>query len=170
MTTFYAGILPRFRYSFVSLDEHIRQDAQTGLHLIVDFIVFVTLALLYRLVMWLMSKSEKLEDLLEGKPVVIVEDIFDNHHRLPFEQIFQFLTFRHQPHDQPVQQCKRHEDDKVDDEVKPGLCILPDMLIERYKTVPEAGEYACIKCSHVVVMQAGESGRMHRPGFTSSSG
>ena len=38
------------------------------------FIVFVTLALLYRLVMWLMSKSEKLEDLLEGKPVVIVED------------------------------------------------------------------------------------------------
>ena len=43
-----------------------------------------------------------------------------------------------------------------DDEVKPGLCILPDMLIERYKTVPEAGEYACIKCSHVVVMQAGD--------------
>ncbi len=38
------------------------------------FIVFVSLALLYRLVMWLMSKSEKLEDLLEGKPVVIVED------------------------------------------------------------------------------------------------
>lgn len=34
----------------------------------------MTLALLYRLVMWLMSKSEKLEDLLEGKPVVIVED------------------------------------------------------------------------------------------------
>ncbi|PAC67173.1 hypothetical protein CGS27_29060, partial [Enterobacter cloacae] len=29
-------------------------------------------------------------------------------------------------------------------------------LIERYKTVPEAGEYACIKCSHVVVMQAGD--------------
>lgn len=32
------------------------------------FIVFVTLALLYRLVMWLMSKSEKLEDMLEGNP------------------------------------------------------------------------------------------------------
>ena len=37
-----------------------------------------------------------------------------------------------------------------DDEVKPGLCILPDMLIERFKTVPESGEYACIRCSHVV--------------------
>lgn len=32
------------------------------------------LALLYRLVMWLMAHSEKLEDLLEGKSVVIVED------------------------------------------------------------------------------------------------
>lgn len=37
-------------------------------------VVFITLALLYRLVMWLMSHSEKLEDLLEGKPVVIIED------------------------------------------------------------------------------------------------
>lgn len=31
-------------------------------------------ALLYRPVMWLMAHSEKLEDLLEGKSVVIVED------------------------------------------------------------------------------------------------
>lgn len=37
-------------------------------------IVFITLALLYRLVMWSMAHSEKLEDLLEGKPVVIIED------------------------------------------------------------------------------------------------
>lgn len=37
-------------------------------------VVFITLAVLYRLVMWLMSHSEKLEDLLEGKPVVIVEN------------------------------------------------------------------------------------------------
>lgn len=37
-------------------------------------VVFITLALLYRLVMWLMARSEKLEDLLEGKPVVIIED------------------------------------------------------------------------------------------------
>lgn len=42
-----------------------------------------------------------------------------------------------------------------DDEVKPGLCILPDNLIERFTTVPDAGEYACIKCSHVITMQAG---------------
>lgn len=43
-----------------------------------------------------------------------------------------------------------------DDEVKPGLCILPDMLIERFKTVPESGEYACVRCSHVVAMHVGD--------------
>ncbi len=37
-------------------------------------VVFITTALLYRPVMWLMAHSEKLEDLLEGKSVVIVED------------------------------------------------------------------------------------------------
>ena len=36
-------------------------------------VVFVTLALLYRGIMWLMGHSEKLEDLLEGKPIVVVE-------------------------------------------------------------------------------------------------
>lgn len=37
-------------------------------------VVFVTLALLYRGIMWLMGHSEKLEDLLEGKPIVVVEE------------------------------------------------------------------------------------------------
>ncbi len=36
--------------------------------------VFITLALLYRLIMWLMGHSEKLEDLLEGKPIIVVEN------------------------------------------------------------------------------------------------
>ena len=36
-------------------------------------VVFVTLALLYRLIMWLMGKSETLENLLEGKPIPVIE-------------------------------------------------------------------------------------------------
>ena len=37
-------------------------------------VVFITLGLLYRLVMWLMAHSERLQNLLEGKPVVAVEN------------------------------------------------------------------------------------------------
>ncbi|QMQ46547.1 DUF421 domain-containing protein [Escherichia coli] len=79
-------------------------------------IVFITLALLYRLVMWLMAHSEKLEDLLEGKPVVIIED----------------------------------------GKVKPGLLILPSDCTQRYKVVPESADYACIRCSEIIHMKAGE--------------
>ncbi|MEG1125037.1 MAG: DUF421 domain-containing protein, partial [Citrobacter sp.] len=43
-----------------------------------------------------------------------------------------------------------------DDDVKPGLCILPDKCIERVVEVPDDGEYACIRCSKVETMQARE--------------
>ena len=84
-------------------------------------IVFITLALLYRLVMWLMAHSEKLEDLLEGKPVVIIED-----------------------------------GELAWSKVKPGLLILPSDCTQRYKVVPESADYACIRCSEIIHMQAGE--------------
>ena len=131
------------------------------------FIVFVSLALLYRLVMWLMSKSEKLEDLLEGKPVVIVEDgqlAWENVQSANMTEFEFFMELRLNSVEQlgQVRLAIMETNGQIsvyyyhDDEVKPGLCILPDMLIERYKTVPDAGEYACIKCSHVVVMKAGD--------------
>ncbi|KLR34747.1 DUF421 domain-containing protein [Enterobacter kobei] len=131
------------------------------------FIVFVSLALLYRLVMWLMSKSEKLEDLLEGKPVVIVEDgqlAWENVQSANMTEFEFFMELRLNSVEQlgQVRLAIMETNGQIsvyyyhDDEVKPGLCILPDMLIERYKTVPDTGEYACIKCSHVVVMKAGD--------------
>jgi uncharacterized membrane protein YcaP (DUF421 family) len=129
------------------------------------FIVFVSLALLYRLVMWLMSKSEKLEDLLEGKPVTIVEE-----GQLAWEKVrganmteFEFfMELRLNSVEQlgQVRLAIMETNGQIsvyfyqDDEVKPGLCILPDEFLNRFTTVPDAGEYACIRCSHVLTMQA----------------
>ncbi|HAW0608362.1 TPA: DUF421 domain-containing protein [Escherichia coli] len=139
-------------------------------------IVFITLALLYRLVMWLMAHSEKLEDLLEGKPVVIIEDgelawsKLNNSNMTEFE-FFMELRLR------GVEQLGQvrlailetngqisvyfFEDDKVkpffeDDKVKPGLLILPSDCTQRYKVVPESADYACIRCSEIIHMKAGE--------------
>ena len=119
-------------------------------------IVFITLALLYRLVMWLMAHSEKLEDLLEGKPVVIIEDgelawsKLNNSNMTEFE-FFMELRLR------GVEQLGQvrlyfFEDDKV----KPGLLILPSDCTQRYKVVPESADYACIRCSEIIHMKAGE--------------
>jgi len=43
-----------------------------------------------------------------------------------------------------------------DDEVRPGLCILPLECNTRYTTVPDDGDYACVQCSEVITMKAGD--------------
>ena len=131
------------------------------------FIVFVTLALLYRLVMWLMSKSEKLEDLLEGKPVVIVQEgqlAWEKVRSANMTEFEFFMELRLNSVEQlgQVRLAIMETNGQIsvyyyeDDEVKPGLCILPDECVKRFIEVPESEEYACIRCSHVVAMQAGE--------------
>ena len=118
-------------------------------------IVFITLALLYRLVMWLMAHSEKLEDLLEGKPVVIIEDgelawsKLNNSNMTEFE-FFMELRLR------GVEQLGQVRLAILDDKVKPGLLILPSDCTQRYKVVPESADYACIRCSEIIHMKAGE--------------
>lgn len=130
-------------------------------------IVFVTLGLLYRLVMWLMSKSEKIEDLLEGKPVVIVEEgqlAWEKVRSANMTEFEFFMELRLNSVEQlgQVRLAIMETNGQIsvyyydDDDVKPGLCILPDEYVERFTTVPEAGEYACRRCSLVLTMQPGD--------------
>ena len=130
-------------------------------------IVFVTLGLLYRLVMWLMSKSEKIEDLLEGKPVVIVEEgqlAWEKVRSANMTEFEFFMELRLNSVEQlgQVRLAIMETNGQIsvyyydDADVKPGLCILPDEYVERFTTVPEAGEYACRRCSHVTAMQPGD--------------
>jgi len=44
----------------------------------------------------------------------------------------------------------------ADDDVKPGLSILPSGCTARFTTVPEEGQYACVRCSAIYHFQAGE--------------
>jgi len=131
------------------------------------FVVFVTLALLYRFVMWLMSHSEKLEDLLEGKPVVIVEDgelAWDKLHAENMTEFEFFMELRISGVEQlgQVRLAILETNGQIstyfftDDEVKPGLCILPEGCSERFTTIPEAGDYVCVRCSKTVTLQQGE--------------
>lgn len=130
-------------------------------------IVFITLGLLYRLVMWLMSKSEKLEDLFEGKPVVIVEEgqlAWQELNSANMTEFEFFMELRLNSVDQlgQVRLAILETNGQIsvyyyhDDEVKPGLCILPDKCIERYRKVPDDGDYACLRCSKVETLQAQE--------------
>ncbi|APG17455.1 MULTISPECIES: DUF421 domain-containing protein [Kosakonia] len=130
-------------------------------------VVFITLAVLYRLVMWLMSHSEKLEDLLEGKPVVIVENGELAWEKLHEENMTEFEFFMELrvngiEHLGQIRLAIMETNGQIsiyyfpDNEVKPGLCILPEGCSERFTSVPESGDYVCVRCSKIVALQAGE--------------
>lgn len=130
-------------------------------------VVFITLAGLYRLVMWAMAHSEKLEDLLEGKPVVIVEDGQLAWEKLRAENMTEFeffmeLRLNSIEHLGQVRLAIMETNGQVslyyfdDEETKPGLSILPGKLLERFTTVPEENDYACTCCSAIDHLQAGE--------------
>lgn len=130
-------------------------------------VVFVSLALLYRLIMWLMAKSETVQDLLEGKAVVIVEDgqlAWNNVRKANMTELDFFMELRLSSVEQlgQVRLAVMETNGEIsvfyyhNDDVKPGLCILPKGQVTRYKVVPEPGEYACVRCSSVVSMRAGD--------------
>lgn len=130
-------------------------------------VVFVTLAVLYRIVMWLMSHSEKLEDLLEGKPAIIIKDGEFAWEKVGKENMTEFEFFMELrisgvDHLGQVRLAILETNGQLsvfyyaDEDIKPGLCILPDEFSPRYTTVPEQGDYACVRCSHIAVMRAGE--------------
>ncbi len=130
-------------------------------------VVFVVMAALYRLAMWAMAHSEKLQDLLEGKPVIVVEDGELAWERLQSENMTEFeffMALRVNGVEQlgQVKLAIMETDGQIstfffpDDQVKPGLCILPEQCNERFKIMPHAGDYACVRCSEVVAMKAGD--------------
>lgn len=131
-------------------------------------IVFVTLAVLYRLVMWLMAHSEKLEDLLEGKPVVIVEEGELAWEKLRAENMTEFeffmeLRINSIEHLGQVRLAIMETNGQIsiyyfeDKDVKPGLPILPEDCIQRFAVAPDNSDYACSRCSAIFALRAGES-------------
>lgn len=130
-------------------------------------VVFITLALLYRGIMWLMGHSEKLEDLLEGKPIVVVEEgqlAWEKLHAENMTEFEFFMELRVNSVEQlgQVRLAILETNGQIsvfyypDEEVRAGLSILPTHCTARYTTIPQEGIYACVRCSIVMAMQAGE--------------
>lgn len=111
-------------------------------------VVFVTLALLYRGIMWLMGHSEKLEDLLEGKPIVVVEEgqlAWEKLHAENMTEFEFFMELRVNSVEQlgQVRLAILETNGQIsvfyypDEEVRAGLSILPAHCTTRYTTIPQ---------------------------------
>ena len=130
-------------------------------------VVFVTLALLYRLIMWLMGKSETLENLLEGKPIPVIEQGELAWKNLQAENMTEFEFFM-ELRINGVEQLGQvrlailETNGQIslyyyaDRDVKAGLSILPPPHNASFATIPRDDEYACVRCSAVLKLRAGE--------------
>ncbi len=137
--------------------------------------VFITVALLYRLVIWLMARSDKMEDWLEGKPIAVVEQgelVWERLHKEHFTEVEFFMALRQSgvEHLGQLRLAILESDGGVstwfypDNEVKPGLSVLPAQFNSSYRTPPQAGEYACGRCSRVISLAPGRDSACPRCG------
>ena len=163
---FLAEVALRSLYTFVLGFIFLKITGRRGVRQML-LVVFITLALLYRGIMWLMGHSEKLEDLLEGKPIVVVEEgqlAWEKLHAENMTEFEFFMELRVNSVEQlgQVRLAILETNGQIsvfyypDEEVRAGLSILPTHCTARYTTIPQEGIYACVRCSIVMAMQAGE--------------
>ncbi|MCZ2496110.1 DUF421 domain-containing protein [Xylophilus sp. Kf1] len=128
-------------------------------------LVFVSILIFYRGITWLASRSDRFESLLEGDPVYVIEDgeFVISHEGETTYATDEFFSEMRQQSIEHVGQVRIGILETTgsmsffyfdDDEVKPGLPILPKPYLLRSKALAEAGDFACTGCGRVTHIEA----------------
>lgn len=131
-------------------------------------VVFLVVISLYRLVTWLTGKSKWFEELLEGKTEMLIDNGFFSHIKFQQEAIaqdefFSELRLKSVEHLGQIKYAFLEPSGNIsiyffpDDEVKPGLPLLPALFDTKSKTIAEAGLYACANCGYTQKLQPGHA-------------
>jgi uncharacterized membrane protein YcaP (DUF421 family) len=129
-------------------------------------VVFVIVLILYRSITWLTGKSPIIEKFLEGTTVCLVDEgkfsvqKFEQE-SLGQDEFFTELRLRNVEHLGQVRKAYIETTGDVsvffypDDEVKPGLPILPELFEKQLTVITKAGDYCCCKCGDVTRIESG---------------
>lgn len=123
-------------------------------------LVFATILGFYRLVTWMATKSERFESLLEGDPLYIIEEgefvlVQSSEQTYAKDEFFAEMRQQNIEHVGQVHTAVLETNGNVsffyytDDQVKPGLPILPKIYKKKSTLLSETGQYACTTCGHV---------------------
>ena len=128
-------------------------------------IVFVTILGFYRLITWFAMKNEKFERILEGGPTYIIEDglfnldtgdetyakdeFFSEMRQQSIEHLGQVRTAILEPNGNISFLFYEEED------VKPGLPVMPKLYKQKLKNITNKGSYACSYCGNVEHLSEG---------------
>jgi uncharacterized membrane protein YcaP (DUF421 family) len=123
------------------------------------FIVFIMVVTLYSLVTYLVSKSKKAEQLIEGRAVCLIrEGVFSiqnfNKEVLAQDEFFAELRLKGVSQLGQLEEAIEESSGHVsvffypDDEVKAGLPIMPDSLKDQQVKIVKADDYSCVFCGY----------------------
>lgn len=126
-------------------------------------VVFTVVLLSYRFIIFLISRSDKIEDLFEGRPIHIIRDgrftdrsAKDLH--LGNDELFTELRNKSIDHLGQVKSAILETNGTIsflffkDEEVKPGLPIWPNDFEKKTRQVTSKGFYACSNCGNTEVL------------------
>lgn len=128
--------------------------------------VFITITLLYRGVTWCTGKSKWFEGLIEGKPVCLIEEgkfAIDNFKKegLAQDEFFSELRRSNVEHLGQVRNAIIETSGGIsifyyaDEDVKPGLPIIPADFNKRSRKIEKTGMYSCTFCGYTQGQKAG---------------
>ncbi len=122
-------------------------------------VVFIVIISLYRLITWLCAKYKFISNFIEGEPVYLIEDgkfSIKNYGKesLAHDEFFTELRMRNVEHLGQVKAAIIETSGEVsvfffiDEEVKPGLPILPHPFSKQFSKIRQSGLYACAFCGN----------------------
>jgi uncharacterized membrane protein YcaP (DUF421 family) len=122
-------------------------------------LVFMVVILLYKIVIFAIGKSEKVETLLEGKPVYLIKNgkfslaDFDKE-PLAYDEFFSEMRLKGVSHLGQVDKAIVETNGQLslfyfrEEDVKFGLPILPEDIEKPLKEIITPDIYACMHCGH----------------------
>lgn len=130
--------------------------------------VFVIVILLYRLIIYIITLSDKAEEIIEGNPVYIIRKgilCLDEMKgdELGTDELFAELRVFNVSHLGQLECAILEANGKIslfyypDEKVHVGLPILPDDYHNKVSTIKDPGIYACTKCGRTSKIAADES-------------
>ncbi|WP_295771757.1 YetF domain-containing protein [uncultured Mucilaginibacter sp.] len=131
-----------------------------------SLLVFGIILLFYRVLTYIAANSERFENILEGEPMYIIEDgMFtlqeETDNTFAKDEFFAEMRNQSIEHVGQVRTALLETNGQVsffffeDDEVKPGLPVLPKPYSLRSNKIDKEGEYACTFCGSVETRQHG---------------
>lgn len=131
-----------------------------------SLLVFGIILLFYRLLTYFAAKSERFESILEGEPMYIIENgMFtlqeESDNTFAKDEFFAEMRGQSIEHVGQVRTALLETNGQVsffffeDEEVRPGLPVLPKPYSKRSKVIVDTGIYACTYCGNTENRQVG---------------